>query len=543
MGEKTSHRTVPESPAPRADAEKIATPDGRDGEKAPALESRVRPGTGSSRGSLRGSLTLALITLLWLLTASYFVRVFHLLHGREHYEDFAVFYLSALELRADIDPYGTSFVPLERTLGMNTHSKERGTHPPTFLALFEPLTVLPVSTAYWTWTALNFVALVGALVLLLGRRSVLDPRSALALGALAFWYAPVFLHFMYGHSNMLVLLMLVLMMRWMEQGNSAGAGLIFALAGLIRVFPLPIGAYLLLTRRWRVLAYTAIGLAIGAAATLFLVGTSHSLNFFYVVPGHFNHNRGIATPWNIAMGAFISRIFWWIWGPQLGPAPGYLRAAVIICADLSVLALGARATLMRNIGDDPDWRVFSLWVVTSLMLSPTVWLLNLVLLLLPFIQLVSAFSHRRANRHALDMALASVLLAFVALASYLSDFRTYPFLKTPLEECGFGSLLAAYISTYWFATDGSAGEAGSADEGRSCLQKEIRQIQQGGLKTGRRADRATISPAGSATPLRYALLRECSNYAARYFVSAAITLSIIASAFARISSSVASWIG
>ena len=161
MGEKTSHRTVPESPAPRADAEKIATPDGRDGEKAPALESRVRPGTGSSRGSLRGSLTLALITLLWLLTASYFVRMFHLLHGREHYEDFAVFYLSALELRADIDPYGTSFVPLERTLGMNTHSKERGTHPPTFLALFEPLTVLPVRTAYWTWTALNFVALVG----------------------------------------------------------------------------------------------------------------------------------------------------------------------------------------------------------------------------------------------------------------------------------------------------------------------------------------------------------------------------------------------
>jgi hypothetical protein len=453
MGEKTSRRNARESPTPPADAEKIATPDNRDSEKAPAPEGRVRPETGSSHGSFRGSLTLALITLLWLLTAFYLVRVFYLLHGRERYEDFAVFYLSALELRADIDPYTTSYVPLEKRLGMNTHSKERGTHPPTFLALFEPLTVLPLRTAYWTWTALNFVALVGALVLLLRRRSLLDPRAALALGALALWYAPVLLHFLYGQSNILILLMLVLMMRWMERGNSAGAGLIFALAGLIRVFPLPIGAYLLLTRRWRVLAYTAIGLAIGAAATLFVVGTSHSLNFFHVIPGHFNRYAGVATPWNSAMGAFISRIFWLIWGPQLGPASGYLRAAAIICADLSVLALGVRATLIRNVGDDPDWRVFSLWVVTSLMLSPTVWLLNLVLLLLPFIQLVSAFSRNRASRRALDMAVVSVFLAYVALASYLLEFRSYPLLKTSLEECGFGAMLAAYVSTYWFATD------------------------------------------------------------------------------------------
>jgi hypothetical protein len=273
------------------------------------------------------------------------------------------------------------------------------------------------------------------------------------LAALAFWYMPVVPHFRFGQNNLLILFMLVLMMRWMERGRDAPAGLIFALVGLVRIFPLAIGAYLLLTRRWRVLAYSAVGLAIGAAATLFLVGTSHSLNFFYAVPGHYNGYAGIATPWNIAVGAFISRIFWWIWGPQLGPACGYLRAAAIICVDLSVLALGVRATLIHNVGDDPDSRVFSLWVVTSLMLSPTVWLLNLVLLLLPFIQLVCAFSNSRANRRALEMALVSVLLTYVAFASYLLDFGSHPVLKTSLEECGFGSLLAAYVATYWFATD------------------------------------------------------------------------------------------
>ena len=450
MGEETSRRNVRESPAPRAGAEKIVTPDNRGTENALASERRVRPETCSSRAFSRGWLKLALITLLWLLTAFYLVRVFYLLHGREHYEDFAVYYLSALELRADIDPYATSFVPLEKRLGMNTHSIERGTHPPTFLILFEPLTELPLRTSYWTWTGLNFVALAAALVMLLGRRSLLPLETTLVVAALALLYAPVFLHFWFGQSNILILLMLVLMMRWMEPGNAAGAGLLLALAGLMRVFPLPIVGYLLLTRRWRVLAYTAIGLAIGAAATLFLVGTTHSLNFFYAVPEHFNGYAWIATPTNIAMGAFISRIVWWIWGR--GPAPGYLRDAAIICADISVLALGARATLIRKAGDDPDRRLFSLWVVTSMMLSPTMWLHVLVLLLLPFIQLVSAFSRNCASRRAMDMAVVSVLLAYVALASYVLD-GSHSFLKTSLEECGFAALLAAYISTYWFATD------------------------------------------------------------------------------------------
>src|SRR5260370_7098168 len=183
----------------------------------------------------------------------------------------------------------------------------------------------------------------------------------------------------------------------------------------MRVYPVLIVAYLLLTSRCRVLAYTAIGVGVGVGGEVVIVGTGHSLNFSYAVPEHFNGYAWIATPTNIAMGAFISRIFWWIWGTQPGPAPGYLRAAAVICADLSVLALGARATLIRKASDDPDWRLFSLWVVTSMILAPPICLHLPALLLLPFIQLVSAFSRNRASRRALDMALVSVLLAYVAL--------------------------------------------------------------------------------------------------------------------------------
>src|SRR5260370_17472979 len=91
---------------------------------------------------------------------------------------------------------------------MNTHSIERGTHPPTFLVLFEPLTELPLRTAYWTWTGLNFVALAAALVMLLGRRSLLPLGTTLVVAALALLYPPVFLHFCFGQSNILSRLML-----------------------------------------------------------------------------------------------------------------------------------------------------------------------------------------------------------------------------------------------------------------------------------------------------------------------------------------------
>jgi hypothetical protein len=453
MGERASRREPHEVSAP--DTEKIAPAENCDGATDFPPEASARQGTDSTRSSFRVWLTHGSIALLWLATAFYIIiaGVVLMQRGYERREDFAVFYLSALELRADIDPYATNFESLEERLGIYTRGIVHGTHPPTFLALFEPFTKLPLRTAYWMWTGLNLAALVAALALLLGRRSHLDTNTALVLAALAFWYMPVVPYFRFGQNNLLILFMLVLMMRWMERGRDAPAGLIFALAGLTRIIPFAVGGYLVLTRRWRVLGYAAIGVVLGAAATVYVVGMRHAVSFFYAVPEHYDAYMWIVGPANIAMGSFISRLFWRIGGPQLGATLGLLRVAAIVCADLTVLALAVRATLMRKAVDDPDGRIFSLWVATSMMLSPTMWMHGEVLLLLPFLQLASAFAQKRASRRSLDMAIVSVFLGYAALVIYFFVPERHPLLKTSLEECGFGSLLAAYVSTYWFATD------------------------------------------------------------------------------------------
>ena len=90
MGEKTSRRNVHESSTRPAYAEKTARVENRDGAASSDPNSRIPLAAASGRESHRGSLTLALIALLWLVTGFYLMGVFFLLHGRERYEDFAV---------------------------------------------------------------------------------------------------------------------------------------------------------------------------------------------------------------------------------------------------------------------------------------------------------------------------------------------------------------------------------------------------------------------------------------------------------------------
>src|SRR5581483_1000199 len=167
--------------------------------------------------------------------------------------DFSIYYASALALRQNLNPYRINLARIGAPLGLETAPIEHATDPPAFLVCFEPLTLLPVRAAYWVWIALNLAALLAALRLLLGAPSGIDSRLGLALGALALLYPPVGDHFFWAQNKLLVLLLLVLMARWMQQRRDAAAGLTLAVAGLWRGFPFILVGYLVLGRRWRAL--------------------------------------------------------------------------------------------------------------------------------------------------------------------------------------------------------------------------------------------------------------------------------------------------
>ena len=68
----------------------------------------------------------------------------------------------------------------------------QATDPPTFLLMFEPLTLMPIHESYWVWQAINLAAFIVALVLLFAPRFSGLPRPlAMTLTGLAMVYAPV----------------------------------------------------------------------------------------------------------------------------------------------------------------------------------------------------------------------------------------------------------------------------------------------------------------------------------------------------------------
>jgi hypothetical protein len=407
-----------------------------------------------------------MVVILWLAVVVHVLMVSHQLPSRVNQFDFSIYYASGLALREHIDPYTTDLDRVGRGLQLEIDPIHYATDPPTFLLCMEPLTLLPVRQAFWLWTALNFAALVASLVLLL-RGSGVDVWTALALAALGLLYPPVGEHFFYGQNKLFVLLMLVLMMRWMTVGHDAAAGLILGVAVVIRGFPLLMVGYLLLRKRWRVIAYTGVGIAIGGLLTVAILGLAQTLSFsnglrFVTQP------RFLALPINVSLGAFVSRMYWYVCDPHgtlfsrlslyaASPQSGFsnlVRQILVAAAEISLLAVTVKATLRNRGVIDRDWCAFSLWVVTAVMLSPTAWVHYLVLMLIPFVSMAIAAKRGRANHRAIWMAVASFLLISLSTSGRTAfGAHARGGLPIMIAEGSFVALMMAYLSAYWFASD------------------------------------------------------------------------------------------
>jgi len=406
------------------------------------------------------------LVILFLVALFSIVLISMELSARARRWDFSHYYVATLVLREGGNPYTADLRPLGQRLGINLGLIDRATYPPTFYLLFEPLTLLPPLAAYWLWIALTTAALAAALYLLFGPASGLSTRAGLAAAAVAISYAPIESHYYFAQCQILILLMIVAMARLMERGRETAAGAMLAMATLIRVFPVLLIGYLIMRRRWRMLAWTALWLGLGALATLALVGWDRCFSFIRVIP-FIASDRFIREPANVSLSGFIAREFAYAAGIH-ALTIGWLRV-ITIGAELGVLALTVAATIpAAGVDRDDDWCALSLWIVATIMLSPTAWLHYFVLLLFVFAQMIVAAGAGRIATRALWAALASfatvdvVQPILVSLITHhgadpqaLLQYRPGPgaVLIMLRAELSFLSLLALYVAAYWFASD------------------------------------------------------------------------------------------
>jgi hypothetical protein len=376
-----------------------------------------------------------------------------------HRLDFVCYYDSALALRQGLDPYTTNLTAIGDRFGFETGPLIHGVDTPFLLLGLEPLTLFPPVTAFRIWTGFNLLMLALTIYLLLVRRPGLDSSTAWLLGALILAFYPVPWNFFWAQTQILILTMTVLAMRAMEDEREGTAGLFVALAGLLRAYPLLLLGYFVLRRKWKALKFAIAGILVGALIPVVILGFPRCLSWVHGAAWVSNHDRMI-YPLVISVAPFVSRMFWAIFGSTTGLATDWLRRAAIAAVDAVILGMTVRATLIGAGRRDDDFRIYSLWIVTMVLLSPVAWHHYMVLLLIPFVQIAVAAGQDRASRRALWMAVGSYLLACVSvpitypmLARPTAFQLAFPSLSAPLLETGFFTLLMGYIAAYWFAVD------------------------------------------------------------------------------------------
>lgn len=397
--------------------------------------------------------------------------IFQNARQRTHSLDFSIYYACALMTRDKLDPYTTDLRTVGDPLGLETGAIQRTDYTPTFLLFIEPLTLVSVTTAYWIWFVISVAATVIAFWFLIGPASGLSPVAAFALAALAIRYPPLETHFIFAQSQLLVLLMLVLVMRWLKAGKDAEAGLALSLAVLLRAYPIVLAGYLVATEKWRALAYMTYGLVIGSTLTLILIGMTRCVHFVQVISGvgsshPLNLPRSmLIAPWNVSVMSAINRLF----SAILGDTPSFpvrvLQSVTVFACVVILITLAITATRKLRDGD-LDSRAFSFWVTTMILLVPTAWTHYMVLLFLPFSQLAVAAYHGRASKRAVWLGLSSYLL--ITVVPLIARYFEFAVSRLAMRPTSFAltrfaierdnlilpSMMLAFLGFYAFAFDG-----------------------------------------------------------------------------------------
>jgi Glycosyltransferase family 87 len=439
-----------------------AEPHAEDAE-AEEYRSSASPAHGAARPllSIEGILAAMrhplMVAFLMLAALIQVCRTAAALPGRIHEEDFADYYAAATIMRQGENPYRSSLGPVGATLGLHTKTDQQDQvipETPVFLLALRELGALPLTRAYWTWIAINFAALLVSFYLLLGPGSGLRPVDACLMVALALMYPPLIDLFLTAQSQVLVILGLALTVRWLARGRDGLAGLMLAGLALMRGYPVLMGLYLLFTRKWRALGFMLVGGLLGTAAAAAFLGWGLILDFPHGMLSTGVDRQFLGLGWNTAPASFVWRLCLYLNGWHLGPAGDRFAHALGYAASLAFMIFTLKATLTRRSGSDPDWRLFALWIVTSIEVLPVSWLNYNTLLFIPFALIASAATRNRASERSLWAAIVSYFLSVFAFGGLLFlDPRLPIVFVVMVGESKSVAVMVGYLSAYWFAVD------------------------------------------------------------------------------------------
>lgn len=363
---------------------------------------------------------LVLAIAYWTVAAAFSVAIVPEPTG---FSDFAMYFAAAQGLRAGVGPSVYSPDALMRIAVAHGRCTSAPViayvYPPLLALALEPLTLLSCTAAAQLWHLLNAALWVAATLLLashLRRRWPGQRLLATVLVVLASGCSWLLLFNLWIGQVVFVVLFCLVLAAWLvEHDHPFWAGMVLAVAALIKILPAVVIGYYLLRGRWRVVggalaafvALTALMVALAGIPTVVTgvwtvltsgvheaqppgddaisvmfpgVGAAVSLlgGLLFLVVAFWTRGRGdewLGFAWAICTMLLVSPLVWWLYLPWLLPAFAACLSAVRSRGWLLVLVLVALAVPLV-IRLDPVPRSLSIvawWLVTGLLFVRSAW--------------------------------------------------------------------------------------------------------------------------------------------------------------------------
>lgn len=296
-------------------------------------------------------------------------------------QDFDRYFADAQLLSQGGNPWRVVAVP--KRVGIAVSSQIA--YPPAFYFMFSPLCRLRPSTAHWVWEYFQIVFLTAALTILLYEIGAMKSGDFKVFAfAFAYLFPPLHSALHWGQPTTLLLLLLVGSWASERHGRDISAGVLLSLATLLKVFPLVVGGYFLFRGRSKVLA----------SALLFAITVSAGLIALYGTEPNFDFVRGtrVSAIWldratNLSLIGNLHSVTPAMTGAGRDMTSIFFGA---LAASAGLLVLGVSGILTSRLQEESaqtSGLCWSLWVISSIVLSPVAWDHYLVLVIPMYILL------------------------------------------------------------------------------------------------------------------------------------------------------------
>jgi hypothetical protein len=350
----------------------------------------------------------------------------HIARTRRDIPDFFQEYASARNWREGIPIYERHEVTIPRYLGRPMHPTEIvgvNAHPPSSVLLALPLTGLDFDTALVVWNTLSLGFLAASLGLIArGLRCPSSPTLYFSFLAMLLLCSPLWVQVHHGQLNLVLLLLITAAWSAERSGRSRWAGILLALATVIKLYPAFLLAYFAVRRRTALVAWSAATLLVVTAITAAILG----------VDCFARYGRDVLPEVGWFRVAWKNASFLGFWSRLFDPLPGYRRdvyranallyspwlaRAATIASSLAVVAILVSLSWRHRAGIEAD-RTFGVAITTMLLISPVAWDHYFLLLFIPLTILARDLLHCGTKEDA-------VMVAGIVVALWVAPERVW----------------------------------------------------------------------------------------------------------------------